>query len=162
MKIFKYTVLDGYSGKYIVAPKNIQIIRMGFVLDNYNNGSFVWGIVDTNAELVEQRIYYTDTSTTLSKDFQKNKYNNSRIQLRIKEKQDVLLPCNSKIVGVEDEDGKLWLYYNDSRRHINEYKMIVFYKTGQKITEPIDSLEYIGGCRLFIMQELFLYAFLVK
>lgn len=79
-----------------------------------------------------------------------------------KEKYILELPINSKIIRVEDVDGLFYLWaivdIDDNIEKQNYY--LEFYKTGQEIHTPIDDLQFLGTCKLFIMQELCLYVFL--
>lgn len=78
-----------------------------------------------------------------------------------KEKHVVELPKGAKIIRVEDVDGLffLWAIVNTEENHPTEKRCLEFYKTGQPIETPIDRLNYLGTCKLFIMQELCLYVF---
>jgi hypothetical protein len=78
-----------------------------------------------------------------------------------KEKYIIELPKDSKIIRVEDVDGLffLWAIVNTDENHPKEKRCLEFYKTGQVIETPIDRLNYLGTCKLFIMQELCLYVF---
>lgn len=150
MKIFKYEVQETSRGQYIAAPKNIKIIRMNHVDDGFYKGDFVWGIVDPKEPNIIISIDFVDEvidsiPMSLSK------------ELRVKEKQDVVIYGEPLLA--KDVDGKLFIYYSGGP--LNEVK-IAFYKTGQEIDEPLNSLEYIGLCRLWIVQELGLYAFVVN
>jgi hypothetical protein len=78
-----------------------------------------------------------------------------------KEKYIIELPKDAKIIRVEDVDGLffLWVIVNTDENHPKEKRCLEFYKTGQVIETPIDRLNYLGTCKLFIMQELCLYVF---
>jgi hypothetical protein len=78
-----------------------------------------------------------------------------------KEKYIIELPKDSKIIRVEDVDGLffLWAIVNTDENHPKEKRCLEFYKTGQVIETPINRLNYLGTCKLFIMQELCLYVF---
>jgi hypothetical protein len=78
-----------------------------------------------------------------------------------KEKYIIELPKDAKIIRVEDVDGLffLWDIVNTDENHPKEKRCLEFYKTGQVIETPIDRLNYLGTCKLFIMQELCLYVF---
>ena len=88
-----------------------------------------------------------------------------KYELSIKEKQEIELPINAKIIRVDDVDGKFFLWAivevsdEDTEEIDTEIRYIEFYKTGQPIKTPIENLNYIGFCKLFIMQELGLYVF---
>lgn len=87
-----------------------------------------------------------------------------KYELSIKEKQVLKLPLDSKIIRVDDVDGKfyLWAIVNtpteEGEEIETEDRLIEFYKTGQPI-ENSESLLYLGFCKLYIMQELGLYVF---
>lgn len=83
-----------------------------------------------------------------------------KYQLKIQEKQELLLPEGSKILRVDDVDGMffLWAMVNTDPDVPTETVYLEFYKTGQPIDNR-DGLCYIGFCKLFIMQELGLYVF---
>lgn len=83
-----------------------------------------------------------------------------KYQLKIQEKQELTLPQGAKIIRVDDLDGMffLWAMVNADADWPTEVVNLEFYKTGQPIDNP-DGLCYIGFCKLFIMQELGLYAF---
>lgn len=78
-----------------------------------------------------------------------------------KEKYAIELPVNAKIIRVEDVDGLvfLWAIVDSSEGVETEKRYLEFYKTGQLVETPLDHLELIGTCKLFIMQELCLYVF---
>lgn len=78
-----------------------------------------------------------------------------------KEKHIIELPKNSQIIRVEDVDGKffLWAIVNTDEDIETEKRFLEFYKTGQPIETPLERLNYLGTCKLFIMQELCLYVF---
>lgn len=81
--------------------------------------------------------------------------------MSIKEKQEIALPTNARIIRVDDLDGKffLWAIVNPDEEVETEVRHLEFYKTGQPIETPIPHLKYIGFCKLHIMQELGLYVF---
>lgn len=78
-----------------------------------------------------------------------------------KEKYTIELPKGAMIIRVEDVDGLffLWAIVETDEEHPTEKRCLEFYKTGQPIETPIDRLNYLGTCKLFIMQELCLYVF---
>ena len=87
-----------------------------------------------------------------------------KYELSIKEKQEIELPINATIIRVDDVDGKffLWAIVDvpcEGEEIETETRFLEFYKTGQPIDTQIENLEYIGFCKLFIMQELGLYVF---
>lgn len=81
--------------------------------------------------------------------------------LPIAEKHTILLPAGARIIRVQDVDGFffLWAIVDTDPDHPTEERHLEFYKTGQPMDEPVWGLEYIGQCRMFIMQELMLYVF---
>ena len=84
--------------------------------------------------------------------------------MSIKEKQEIELPINAQIIRVNDVDGKFFLWaivkpQKENEEQETEVRFFEFYKTGQPIETPIENLNYIGFCKLFIMQELGLYVF---
>ena len=81
--------------------------------------------------------------------------------LPTKEKYQIDLPKGAKIVRVEDVDGLfyLWAIVNTDEQHTTEKRCLEFYKTGQQIETPLEQLNYLGVCKLHIMQELCLYVF---
>lgn len=87
-----------------------------------------------------------------------------KYELSIKEKQELKLPIGSKIIRVDDVEGKFFLWAivtqpeNEDSSIETESRFLEFYKTGQPI-EDDTNLVYLGFCKLFIMQELGLYVF---
>lgn len=87
-----------------------------------------------------------------------------KYEMGVKEKQELELPIGSRIIRVDDVDGKffLWAIVNapteDDEEIETETRYLEFYKTGQTIGNDI-GLVYIGFCKLFIGQELGLYVF---
>jgi hypothetical protein len=164
MKIFKYKVMRNDIGCFIECPKGIKIIRMNHVNDGFYKGDFVWGIVDPSHNNEVMQIDYVENDLD-------SVPRSPRLQLQVKEKQIVRIQGTP--ILAKDDDGLLYLYH-----YINpleklagtgwakltnpvarQYKIVV-YKTGQEIDEPIEELEYIGLCRLWIIQELGLYTFI--
>ena len=87
-----------------------------------------------------------------------------KYEMSIKEKQEIELPINAKIIRVDDVDGKFFLWAivespKEDQKNDTEVRFFEFYKTGQEILTPTKNLKYIGFCKLFIMQELGLYVF---
>jgi len=78
-----------------------------------------------------------------------------------KEKYTIELPKDAQILRVEDVDGLffLWTIVETDEEHPKERRCLEFYKTGQPIETPLERLNYLGTCKLFIMQELCLYVF---
>ena len=82
-----------------------------------------------------------------------------KYSLPVQEKFVIELPIGAKIIRVDDVDGLFWLWAIVEVDAPLEPRYIECYKTGQEIIEPLDSLQYLGCCKLFIMQELCLYMF---
>lgn len=82
-----------------------------------------------------------------------------KYELGIKEKQSLDLPKDSKIIRVDDVDGRLflWAIIEDSESKL-ENRVIELYKTGMPL-ENYDNLGYLGFCKVFIGQELGMYVF---
>lgn len=78
-----------------------------------------------------------------------------------KEKFVIELPIGAKIIRVEDVEGLffLWAIVNTEEGYPTEKRCLEFYKTGQTIETPLEHLNFLGTCKLFIMQELCLYVF---
>ena len=85
-----------------------------------------------------------------------------KYELSIKEKQEIQLPFGSEIIRVDDIEGKFFLWavviQKEDEEDEPETRYLEFYKTGQPI-EDYNNLNYLGFCKLFIMQELGLYVF---
>jgi hypothetical protein len=82
--------------------------------------------------------------------------------LPVKEKYTLLLPKDARIIRVDDVEGLFYLWAivdssDDGYYHEMEERFLEFYKTGQPIETPLEDLNYIGFCKIFIMQELCLY-----
>jgi len=84
-----------------------------------------------------------------------------KYELSVKEKQVISLPKDAIILRVDDVDGKfyLWAIVETGEDIEFEERHLEFYKTGQPIETKISDLQYLGFCKLFIMQELGLYVF---
>ncbi|HEY8363739.1 MAG TPA: hypothetical protein VIK77_12875 [Tissierellaceae bacterium] len=78
-----------------------------------------------------------------------------------REKYIIELPKGAKIIRVEDVEGLffLWAIVNTEEEHPTEKRCLELYKTGQLIETPVERLNYLGTCKLFIGQELCLYVF---
>jgi hypothetical protein len=78
-----------------------------------------------------------------------------------KEKYTLQLPKDAVILRVEDVDGLffLWAIVDTTEGVPLEKRFLEFYKTGQPILTPLSDLNFLGTCKLFIMQELCLYVF---
>ena len=83
-----------------------------------------------------------------------------KYSLPVVEKHEIELPINAQIIRVEDVDGLfyLWALVNIDPECPKEIRYLEFYKTGQDIPDP-DSFQFLGTCKLFIVQELCLYVF---
>lgn len=81
--------------------------------------------------------------------------------LPVQEKYEIELPKDAQIIRVEDVDGLffLWAIVETDEDCEKELRFLEFYKTGQPIETPINHLNFLGTCKLFIMQELCLYVF---
>lgn len=79
----------------------------------------------------------------------------------MQEKYEIELPKDAQIIRVEDVDGLffLWAIVETDEDCEKELRFLEFYKTGQPIETPINHLNFLGTCKLFIMQELCLYVF---
>lgn len=79
----------------------------------------------------------------------------------IKEKYVIQLPKDAQIIRVEDVDGLffLWAIVDTDESAELENRYLEFYKTGQEIPTDLADLKFLGTCKIFIMQELCLYAF---
>lgn len=84
-----------------------------------------------------------------------------KYSLPVQEKYEIELTKDARIIRVEDVDGLffLWAIVDTEPDYEKEVRYLEFYKTGQPIETPIDDLNHIGTCKLFIMQELCLYVF---
>lgn len=163
-KIFKYTI-DSKGGVNI--PKKHIILRVDHVDDGFYKGNFVWAIVDSEDKdmgyLELKCSYYTIDEVYSYSLYPEPKLLEcyEKTQLAVKEKQIVEL--DGKPEFAKDDNGMMYVYNRKDNvwGHTNPYAISV-YKTGQEITEPLDKLQYLGLNRLWIMQELGLYTFLVK
>jgi len=154
MKIFKYRIEEGKA----IFPENAQILRIDHVDDGFYNGDFLWAIVDPEWDCIQQDVEMPlEEDKIYPKALRSIQFNRSI--LAVKEKQEISLP--SKPIYASDLDGFLWVFYEDNKNVAENYEIACF-KTGQEIDLPVESLEYLGLCRLWIMQELALYCFLVK
>lgn len=82
-----------------------------------------------------------------------------KYSLPVQEKFVIELPAGAQIIRVDDVDGKFWLWAIVDTEAEKESRYIECYKTGQPIETPLEDLNYLGLCKLFIMQELGLYMF---
>ena len=139
MKIFKYKTSKGFSDTH--SP--LQVIRV--------EDSFVWAVVNPDSHLRT-----IDIRGCINK---KVSPEATLDLLPVREKQ--IIKLRGRPDSFTDKDGLLYVGYEESDipGFAGEYE-IVLYKTGQEITEPLKSLVYLGCGKLFICQELCLYAFL--
>jgi hypothetical protein len=79
--------------------------------------------------------------------------------LPVQEKYAIDLPKRAQIIRVEDIDGLFYLWAIVNPEAETEKRYLEFYKTGQPIETPLSNLQFLGTCKLFIMQELCLYVF---
>lgn len=148
MKIFKYTAKLISDGNWIVdAPLDIKLLRFDYVDDGFYKGQFAWGIVNPDSPTVKQVV--TPPTDTVKGEH--------CIQMAVRECQTIIIPGHPYTAG--EIDGFLYVYYLPG---IDRRYTIVTYKTGQEILIPVDKLKYLGLCRLWIMQELGLYTFMVE
>lgn len=162
-KIFKYKVDD--SGCSVI-PKNSHVIRAAHVDDGFYKGDFLWAIIDT--EDLNETISFNlkDSIDPITKMSWYESLNidfipkGARYQIAVKEKQ--VIPLRGIPYGAHEEDGKIYVYYFEDIRMSIEYYRIAVYKTGQEIDIPLEKLQYLGLNRIWIIQELGLYTFLVK
>ncbi|MFC0183315.1 hypothetical protein SAMN04515674_105276 [Pseudarcicella hirudinis] len=85
-----------------------------------------------------------------------------KYQLPIQETHILELPEGYEIIRVEAIDGLffLWAIVNTNENHPKTKCYLEFYKTGQPFkSEDLESLSFLGTCKLFIGQELCLYVF---
>jgi len=157
-KIFKYELLIHDIGEYQYffahCPKG-KVIRTDYVDDGYYKGHFVWIIVDPeDKDIKERKIAWINNIPVQT---------GNNKQIAVLEKQFILLPVDCTINRVYDAEGMFWLDYTSP---IADYGLqrvcIKGYKTGQEILDNIDDLEYIGFCKLWILQELGVYFFRVN
>ncbi len=79
--------------------------------------------------------------------------------LPVQEKFSIELPAMAQIIRVEDVAGLFWLWAIVVPDALPETRFFECYKTGQPIETSLHDLQYLGACKLFIMQELCLYVF---
>ena len=81
--------------------------------------------------------------------------------MKVKEKQELWV--EGVPVYAKDLDGDLYIYYKQTtpKKPLTGYD-VAFYKTGQVIDIDPKRLTYIGLNRLWIIQELGLYTFIVN
>lgn len=156
-KIFKYTI-DPVTR--IARMPHGRILRVDHVDDGfYPKGDYVWAIVDADdKDFFECPFPVGNWSAAPSPTITRN---HEFYELKVKEKQT--LELYQQPIFAQEDDGKLFVWTNpvSLEDKPKEYKIAV-YKTGQKIDIDPDKLTYIGLCRLWIVQELGLYTFLVN
>lgn len=162
-KIFKYDY-DRETGR-VVMPENASVIRIAHVDDGFYKGDFLWAIVTVGDANVERFVTETALREILYPELLKTAMplaapgTFERVELRVKEKQTV--STKGYPIAAGEEDGKLYLYCAVSPLSEGDYE-IAFYKTGQEIDIPVKNLRYVGLNRIWIIQELGLYTFIVQ
>ena len=157
-KIFKYDLKIGGEGQnqywYANCPKG-RVIRTDYVDDGFYKGNFVWIIVDSeDKDIQERKIDWINCVPRKT---------GNNIQLGVLEKQFILLPVGSSINSVYDADGMFWLDYSLPKADYGLQRVCIKgYKTGQEILDNVDDMEYIGFCKIWILQELGVYFFRIK
>ena len=156
-KIFKYTI-DPVTR--IARMPHGRVLRVDHVDDGfYPKGDYVWAIVDAeDKEFFEYPFPSGNWSAVpVSNIARKHEF----YELKVKEKQ--VLELYQPPIFAEEDDGKLFVWTGpvDFGDKPKKYKIAV-YKTGQKIDIDPAKLTYIGVCRLWIVQELALYVFIVN
>ena len=146
-------------------PEGSRIIRMSRVDDSQYNGDFVWAIVNVGDECIAQDIDYKPQGDIDGVELLSSTTSNTA--LAIKEKQTV--SCWGNPVGAACYGDLPYVFCDGSYKDHEAVGgkgaksfQLAFYKTGQEIDLPISKLEYLGVCKLQIVQELALYVFLVK
>ena len=161
-KIFKYI----YSPAAHV-PLNAWVLRIDHIEDGFYKGDFIWAVVDTEEKAFETlpNLPFPFSASQKEITFKKlarqnlSKYALKRVQLAIKEKQEI--EAHGPPAYAEEKDGHLYVYCHDHCLPLTKYKIAV-YKTGQEIDLPLEKLIYLGINRLWIIEELGLYTFLVN
>lgn len=167
LKIFKYQFDE--NGVATI-PEDAWVIRKDHVDDGFYLGDFVWANVDTEKLEPTQTVKFDLDSTgkLYSVDGLKNALKAALTirsknrecdmtleQVGVTEKQilEGIVPCYI----TEDDKGKLWVG-GEVGDEDTKYEL-AFFKTGQEIDVDIKDYIYIGLGRLWIIQELGLYAF---
>lgn len=152
-KIFKYEVDP--ATRLALVPKCTPL-RVDYVDDGFYTGHFVWAIVDENDGLKFNQ-HFPDVSWSACPP-PESFINVPYEYLRVKEKQEIY--TDGPIIYTRESDGRMVVYYKRTGELTLNH--IAVYKTGQAIDLPIERLHYLGLNRLWIIQELGLYTFLVK
>lgn len=152
-KIFKYDY-DREMQRAIL-PTNAKILRVDHVDDGFYKGDFVWAIVDTNET---EKVSVTIPVYWLHENLNPLHIYYRAEELKVKEKQEITIKGIPMSAG--EGDGKIFVYYAGTEEE-KTYKIGVF-KTGQEIDVPVEKLRYLGLNRLWIVQELGLYTFLIE
>lgn len=147
-KIFKYSYSPATQEASL--PLSARVIRIDHVDDGFYKGDFVWAIVETGEPNVPQKL-------TLSPAWGWDLSEMEKVQLAVKEKQEI--ECANAPVYAHEDDGKIYAYCPRGTPP-QKYQIAVF-KTGQEMDIHPDRLIYLGLNRLWIIQELGLYTFLV-
>lgn len=83
-----------------------------------------------------------------------------KFQIPVAERCVLSLPKAAKIIRCEDVDG---LFYVWAIVDTEEVEMVnrhlELYKTGAPIETPLNHLQQIGQCRIYVQMELILYVF---
>lgn len=153
-KIFKYNLSYIQDELYASIP-DMKVIRTDYVDDGFYKGNFIWGIVDTDK--LQTSLQRIDAKPPEEVDINEDTLNS--IPIGVCEKQIVRCSEDAELKAFSHE-GRFYLMEIDGSLHKFKDVEIVMYKTGQEIKENIDDLEFIGCCRLWIMQELMLYVFI--
>jgi hypothetical protein len=154
-KIFKYRV-DPDTGQ-VIMPADARILRAAHIDDGFYFGDFIWAIVDVAWPCVVLDMTNTIWMEHIL-DREEQRLTGHKHELGVMEKQEVHL--TGIPWGAQEEAGKIYVFHN-VEGPIKRYKIAV-YKTGQEIDLPVEKLVYLGLNRLWIIQELGLYCFLVN
>lgn len=155
-KIFKYE-LDPITRSALM-PRCIPL-RVDHVDDGFYKGDFVWAIVDENEGLKHNQYFHEKSWSASPEPNTIELY--TRQELLVKEKQQIHI--RGVPIYADNGDGKMFVYYDHRGPSAEiETHTIAVYKTGQPIDIPIEKLTYLGLNRLWIIQELGLYTFLVN
>jgi len=132
-------------------PESANILRIDYVDDGFYKGDFVWAIVNVGVPSIERKV--TPPSAKHNTELAETRL----IELRVKEKQTIR--SNGIPIRAGEADGKIYVECLDGE--FSQEHQIAVYKTGQPIDLDVGRLVYLGINRLWIVQELGLYTFLV-
>lgn len=152
-KIFKYDV-DPLT-RSAMMPKGIPL-RADYVDDGFYKGHYAWSIVDEN-DSAKFMHAFPDVKWSACPAPQPSDKVIIR-DLKVKEKQDIYIEGDP--IYAQEADGTMQIHARYTGK-LTHHKIAV-YKTGQAIDLPIEKLTYLGLNRLWIIQELGLYTFLVN